>query len=42
MPGGALVHSLFVKRDVEKIFGYRQAKMLELFGGSTKSEARAA
>jgi len=43
MPGGALVHSLFVRRDVEKIFGYRREKMLELFGaGSADSEARAA
>ena len=30
--GGALVNRFWVRRDVEKIFAYRRAKMLELFG----------
>jgi hypothetical protein len=34
--GGALVNWLFVRRDVERIFQYRQQRMLELFG--TKAE----
>lgn len=31
--GGALMNWLFVRRDVEKIFRYRQQRMKELFGG---------
>lgn len=31
VPGGALIHSLFVRRDVEKIFAYRQKVLHELF-----------
>lgn len=30
--GGRLVERLFVRRDVEKIFAFRQAKLRELFG----------
>lgn len=30
--GGALVNHLFVRRDLEKIFAFRRAKMLELIG----------
>ncbi|MCB9859438.1 MAG: SRPBCC family protein [Phycisphaeraceae bacterium] len=30
--GGALVHSLVVKRDLMTIFTYRHRKMIELFG----------
>jgi ligand-binding SRPBCC domain-containing protein len=30
--GGALVHWLFVRRDVERIFQYRQRRLNELFG----------
>ncbi|MCY2963046.1 MAG: SRPBCC family protein [Planctomycetota bacterium] len=30
--GGAIIHRLFVKPDLTKIFEYRHAKMLELFG----------
>ena len=30
VPGGSLVHRLFVRRDVETIFAHRQAKMREL------------
>jgi ligand-binding SRPBCC domain-containing protein len=29
--GGRLINKLFVARDVEKIFAYRQQKMLEIF-----------
>jgi ligand-binding SRPBCC domain-containing protein len=32
VPGGALVNALFVRRDVEKIFAYRQQKLSERFG----------
>lgn len=38
VPGGALVHSLFVKRDIEKIFRFRQETLERLF--PTRSEAR--
>jgi ligand-binding SRPBCC domain-containing protein len=30
--GGALINSLFVRRDVERIFQYRQQRMQELLG----------
>lgn len=29
--GGALVHTLFVKRDLERIFNYRLSVLGELF-----------
>lgn len=32
VPGGALVNSLVVRRDVEKIFEHRRKTLLELFG----------
>lgn len=32
VPGGALVHALVVKRDVERIFDYRCERLLEIFG----------
>lgn len=31
--GGALVHALLVGRDVRRIFAYRQARLLDQFGG---------
>jgi ligand-binding SRPBCC domain-containing protein len=31
VPGGALVHKLFVAKDVKKIFQYRAEKLKELF-----------
>ena len=31
VPGGALANALFVKRDLETIFKYRQTKLAELF-----------
>ena len=34
VPGGALVHALFVKRDVARIFEFRRLKLLEIFGSS--------
>ena len=30
--GGRLIERLFVRRDVERIFAFRQRKMLEIFG----------
>lgn len=33
--GGAFVHWLFVRRDVERIFQYRQQRLRELFQGSS-------
>lgn len=32
VPGGALVHGLFVKPDVERIFEYRRQALQEIFG----------
>ena len=31
VPGGPLVHSLFVKRDVQRIFEYRRKRLLQIF-----------
>jgi len=31
--GGPIIERLLVRRDVERIFAYRQRRMLELFGG---------
>jgi ligand-binding SRPBCC domain-containing protein len=31
-PGGALMNWLFVRRDVERIFAYRQQRLREIFG----------
>jgi hypothetical protein len=31
--GGALMNWLFVRRDVEGIFRYRQQRLKEVFGG---------
>ncbi len=31
VPGGAIVHNLFVRRDVEAIFKYRQQVLAEIF-----------
>jgi len=38
--GGTLVHWLFVRRDVERIFQHRQQRLRELFG-STANQSRA-
>lgn len=32
VPGGWMIDRLFVARDVERIFAYRQMKLLEIFG----------
>ncbi len=37
--GGALIHALFVKADVERIFNYRRERMEALFGAIDESEA---
>lgn len=34
VPGGPLVHRLFIRRDLEKIFAYRQAVLAKWFSGS--------
>lgn len=33
VPGGPLMHALFVGRDVRKIFEFREKRLRELFGG---------
>lgn len=35
--GGAIVNWLFVRRDVERIFAYRQQRLREHFGAKTRS-----
>jgi len=37
--GGWLIEKLFVRRDVERIFTFRQKKLLELFAEETASES---
>ena len=32
VPGGAVINALFVRRDVERIWAYRSARLAELFG----------
>jgi ligand-binding SRPBCC domain-containing protein len=39
--GGALIHWLFVKRDVERIFQYRQKRLQELFDSMANLSASA-
>ena len=34
VPGGALINTLFVRRDVERIFAYRRQRLIELFDKS--------
>ena len=36
VPGGILVDRLFVRRDVERIFAFREARMRELFGRTSQ------
>lgn len=38
VPGGALVHRLFVRRDVRTIFGYRHRALAERFGSSDEPD----
>jgi ligand-binding SRPBCC domain-containing protein len=40
--GGALVNWLFVRRDVQRIFRYRQQRMHELFGTKANETAQPA
>lgn len=40
VPGGWLVNRLFVQRDVERIFSYRQEKMRQLFPRSSRTGCR--
>lgn len=37
--GGALIHRLFVRRDVERIFQYRQERLRALFSAPTNPSA---
>lgn len=37
--GGALVHKLFVRRDLEKIFRFRHEKIAEIFAAMRKPKA---
>lgn len=39
VPGGALIHALFVKRELLKIFEYRQRKLTSIFGQGGESGA---
>ncbi len=38
--GGALVHWLFVRRDVERIFQYRQQRLQELFASAANASRK--
>ncbi|MBK9137211.1 MAG: SRPBCC family protein [Verrucomicrobia bacterium] len=39
--GGALIHRLFVRRDVERIFAYREQRLGQIFGlGENRRTAR--
>ncbi|MEE3370793.1 MAG: SRPBCC family protein [Planctomycetota bacterium] len=40
VPGGALIHSLFVKHDLRRIFQFRQAALSRLFRGPGGSTSR--
>ncbi len=35
--GGALLKSLLIGRDVERIFAFRRQRMLEIFGGTSEA-----
>lgn len=37
VPGGEIIHRLFVCRDVERIFAFRREKMLELFTATDRA-----
>ena len=40
VPGGALVNTLFVRYDVERIFAYRRQRLIELFDKSADVNGR--
>jgi ligand-binding SRPBCC domain-containing protein len=42
VPGGALVHALFVRRQLQKIFEYRLRRMCERFGARETEDSAAA
>lgn len=42
VPGGFLVHRMFVRRDVTRIFAYRRDAVLRIFGGARASSHGAA
>lgn len=39
VPGGRIIHKLFVRRDLERIFGYRQQVLAEMFAAETAEAA---
>lgn len=39
VPGGPLVHTLFVRKDLLEIFAFRRRTLLEIFGGTGHSPA---
>lgn len=41
VPGGALIHSLFVQRDLQRIFEYRRQQLDTFFGSSQPPIAKA-
>lgn len=38
VPGGELIHQLFVRPDIERIFAFREMKLRELFAGGLSRE----
>ena len=38
--GGRLIHSLFVRRDLERIFTFRQEEILKVFGVQAREPIR--
>jgi ligand-binding SRPBCC domain-containing protein len=40
VPGGAIIHWLFVGRDLKKVFRFRQQRLVELFPAEGRSAAR--
>jgi ligand-binding SRPBCC domain-containing protein len=40
VPGGELAHRLFVRRDVERIFAFREMKLHELLGGHPSKQVQ--
>jgi ligand-binding SRPBCC domain-containing protein len=41
VPGGWLIHWLFVRRDLERIFAFRHAKLIEILGQSAQTSVTA-
>ncbi len=38
LPGGALTNALLIGRDLDRIFAYREQRLLEIFGGTPAAE----